>query len=84
MMKLAEKGVEVIKLKKKFWRELGRESPRVGALQKTGDDVVRLMYDLNQYYAREVRVKEQKLSLLDGTALYAVYLLSTTNFKEYA
>jgi hypothetical protein len=42
------------------------------------------MYDLNQFYAGEVRVKEQKLSLLDGTAIYAVFLLSTTNFREYA
>ena len=64
--------------------ELGRERPRVGLLQRTGNDTVTSMYDLNEFYAREVRVKEQKLSLLDGTALYAVYLLSTTNFREYA
>lgn len=56
----------------------------MGLLQKTGNDAVKYMYDLNHYYAREVKLKEQKLSLLDGTALYAVYLLSTTNFREYA
>ncbi len=84
LMELARRAVEVIKLKKRFWGELGREYPRVGLLQRTGNEAVQSMYDLNGYYAREVRVKEQKLSLLDGTALYAVYLLSTTNFREYA
>lgn len=42
------------------------------------------MYRLNIFYSKTVKRFEKSIFLFDSTALYATYLLSTTNFKEYA
>ncbi len=41
------------------------------------------MYELNVFYSKVVSL-ERNLYLFDVTALYAMYMLSTTNFKEYS
>ena len=42
------------------------------------------MHRLNVLYSETIRKYEKNVFLFDSTALYAMYLLSTTNFKEYA
>lgn len=42
------------------------------------------MYRLNVFYSKTIRKFEKSIFLFDSTALYAMYMLSTTNFKEYA
>lgn len=42
------------------------------------------MYDLNIFYTSSIKKYEKKLYSFDATILYAMYLLSTTNFKDYA
>jgi hypothetical protein len=73
----------ILKLKLQFWREVSKETPRVSRMQALGDEIVAKMYDLNVFYSKVVRL-ERSLFLFDATALYAMYMLSTTNFKEYS
>ena len=42
------------------------------------------MYELNVFYSEYIKKYEQNIFLFDSTAVYAMYMLSTTNFKEYA
>jgi hypothetical protein len=42
------------------------------------------MHALNIFYDSVIKGYERSLFLFDTTALYAMYMLSTTNFKEYA
>lgn len=42
------------------------------------------MYNLNIFYTSAIKKYEKKLYSFDATILYAMYLLSTTNFKDYA
>jgi hypothetical protein len=53
-------------------------------LQEEGLLIVDKMYALNIYYNEVIKKYEKKLYCFDATILYAMYLLSTTNFKEYA
>jgi hypothetical protein len=42
------------------------------------------MYKTNIFYGKIIRKYELKLNTFDSTVMYGMYLLSTTNFKEYA
>lgn len=53
-------------------------------LQKIGSEVVERMYNLNIFYFRSIKEQEAKINNFNGTIMYAMYLLSTTNYKEYA
>jgi hypothetical protein len=39
---------------------------------------------LNIFYNSKIKLYEKKIFVFDCTVLYAMYMLSTTNFKEYA
>lgn len=52
-------------------------------MQTLGDEIIAKMYELNIFYSKVVQL-EHSLFLFDVTALYAMYMLSTTNFKEYS
>jgi hypothetical protein len=41
------------------------------------------MYELNVFYNTVIKRYEKSIFLFDATALYAMYMLSTTNFKDY-
>jgi hypothetical protein len=73
----------ILKLKLQFWREVSKETPRVSRMQALGDEIIARMHDLNVFYSKVVQL-ERSLYLFDATALYAMYMLSTTNFKEYS
>ena len=75
---------KILKLKLRFWSEINREAPRVAQLQKMGHEIITLMHNLNVFYNLVIKEYEQKIFVFDSTVLYAMYLLSTTNFKEYA
>lgn len=53
-------------------------------LQKQGGALVEKMYKLNKFYNSCIKIYEKTLYSFDATVLYGMYLLSTTNFKEYA
>lgn len=53
-------------------------------MQGLGSEIIDRMYELNLFYNRIIKGYERSLFLFDTTALYAMYMLSTTNFKEYA
>ena len=53
-------------------------------LQKMGCSIVEKMYDLNKFYNIEIKKYEKVLYSFDATVLYSMYLISTTNFKDYA
>ena len=53
-------------------------------LEQIGLEIVGRMHRLNVFYSETIRKYERSIFLFDSTALYAMYLLSTTNFKEYA
>lgn len=42
------------------------------------------MYELNKFYNLTVKEYEKYLFCFDSTILYSMYLISTTNFKDYA
>ena len=42
------------------------------------------MNNLNEFYNKLIKIYEEKLYNFDSTVIYAMYLLSTTNFKDYA
>jgi len=42
------------------------------------------MYQLNQFYGNHIKLLEKTLYSFDATVIYGMYLLSTTNFTEYA
>jgi hypothetical protein len=42
------------------------------------------MYKLNIFYNKVIKSYENNLFLFDASVLYAMFILSTTNFKEYA
>lgn len=52
-------------------------------MHSLGDEIIGKMYELNVFYSKVVQL-EHSLFLFDATALYAMYMLSTTNFKEYS
>ncbi len=39
------------------------------------------MYNLNNFYYQEIKEQEEKINNFNGTIIYAMYLLSTTNYK---
>ena len=53
-------------------------------LQGLGSTIVLQMYDLNNFYFRKIKEQQEKINNFNGTIMYAMYLLSTTNYKEYA
>jgi hypothetical protein len=53
-------------------------------LQSYGAEIIDKMYSLNQLYGNSCKAYEKKLYSFDATVLYGMYLLSTTNFKDYA
>ena len=53
-------------------------------LEQLGLDIVGRMHRLNLFYSKTIKRFEKSIFLFESTALYSVYLLSTTNFKEYA
>lgn len=42
---------EILKLKIRFWKELGKEAPQLARLQEAGCEVVSRMYELNKFYS---------------------------------
>jgi hypothetical protein len=42
------------------------------------------MYELNKFYNYIIKEYEKYLFCFDSTILYGMYLISTTNFKDYA
>ncbi len=42
------------------------------------------MYEANVYFSKTIREYETHLNIFDSTVMYGMYLLSTTNFKEYS
>jgi hypothetical protein len=42
------------------------------------------MYNLNEFYYKKVKEQESKINNFNGTILYSMYLLSTTNYKDFA
>lgn len=53
-------------------------------LQVLGVQIVEKMYKLNNFYSHTVKEQEKYLYCFDSTVLYGMYLISTTNFKDYA
>jgi hypothetical protein len=53
-------------------------------MQETGSIIVEQMYILNCFYSEIIKMHEKKLYSFDATVIYAMYILSTTNFKDYA
>ena len=53
-------------------------------LERLGLEIVERMHRLNVFYSKTIKRFEKSIFLFDSTSLYAMYLLSTTNFKEYA
>jgi hypothetical protein len=75
---------QILKLKLQFWNEIIKEMPRVAKIQKFGYDIISKMHNLNIFYNKTIKIYEQKIYVFDSTVLYAMYMLSTTNFNEYA
>lgn len=53
-------------------------------LQNLGREIVKKMYKLNMFYNFVIKQQEKYLYCFDSTVLYGMYLISTTNFKDYA
>jgi hypothetical protein len=53
-------------------------------IQELGYSIIDKMYALNVFYNKVIKRFEKNIYLFDSTAVYAMYMLSTTNFKEYA
>lgn len=81
---LASEIKEILKKKVEFWKEVGKETPLMVKLQQLGSEIVQKMYELNNYYYKDIKSQEEKINNFNGTIMYAMYLLSTTNYKEYA
>jgi hypothetical protein len=81
---VAEEINIILKLKLQFWGEVSRETSRVARMQELGYEIIGRMHKLNIFYNKVIKGYESSLFLFDTTALYAMYMLSTTNFKEYA
>lgn len=75
---------EILKLKIRFWQEVAKEAPLLWKLQKAGCEVVTRMFELNMFYSEKIKPQESKLYSFDSTVIYAMYLISTTSFKDYA
>jgi hypothetical protein len=84
LLKLTMQIYEVVEIKLVFWHEAAKETPLMIKLQEEGLRIVDKMYELNIFYSEIIKKYERKLYSFDATILYAMYLLSTTNFKEYA
>ena len=67
-----------------FWKEVNQEGPLMVRMQEKGNIIIDQMYALNCFYHKSVKKSERKIYSFDATAIYAMYLLSTTNFKDYA
>lgn len=81
---MAIKIHEIIKLKQAFWKEVACTNPIMVSMQDTGSKIVKKMYELNVFYGKVSETYEKRLYSFEATILYGMYLLSTTNFKEYA
>ena len=75
---------EILKLKIDFWKEVGKEYLNMAKLQTMGRKIVRKMSDLNNFYNYVIKEQEKYLYCFDSTVLYGMYLISATNFKDYA
>ena len=53
-------------------------------LQTVGRKIVRKMYEVNIFYSYIIKEQEKYLYCFDSTVLYGMYLISATNFKDYA
>ena len=75
---------DILKAKISFWSEANREVPLMARLQTLGAFIVRQMHATNLFFCKEIREYEHYLNIFDSTVMYGMYLLSTTNFKDYS
>lgn len=63
---------------------MGKQELSLLKLQTLGCKIVRKMYELNKFYNYVIKEQERYLYCFDSTVLYGMYLISATNFKDYA
>ena len=84
LMRLIVDIQSILNEKIAFWKEVNQEGPLMVRMQEKGNIIIDQMYALNCFYHKSVKKSERKIYSFDATAIYAMYLLSTTNFKDYA
>jgi hypothetical protein len=53
---LASEIKEILKRKVEFWKEVGKETPLMIRLQQLGSEIVQKMYELNNYYYKDIKL----------------------------
>jgi hypothetical protein len=83
-LELTHKINVVLTLKTAFWAEATKEEPRIQVLQNVGLETVQRSHALNNFYAETFDNSERMLGTVDATVLFCKFLVSATNFKDYA
>ena len=83
-MKVVASASELVKLKIAFWREAATEEPKMRVMEQRGKEIIEKMYKLNRLYGQTIKGYEQKIHNFEATVVYTMFLISATNFKEYA
>lgn len=75
---------EILIQKVCFWREICREYSRVAELETMGRALVIRIETLHKFYMLKMRSCEEALSNFNSSIIYAAYLITTTNYLEFA
>ena len=75
---------EILVEKINFWREVCQENPKVKKMQDMGRHLVDRIQDLHRFYMIKMRKSEEALSNFSCSIIYATYLLTTSNYSDFA
>ena len=75
---------EILASKVGFWREICKEKPKALEIETVGEQLVEKIEALHLFYMEEMRPCELTLSNFSCSLIYASYLLSTTNYSNFA